>query len=295
MKILVTGRHGQVSTALQQRCANRSECQLIVLGRPEFDLDAPENLAAKIADHTPDLVVSAAAWTAVDLAEDEPEAAMRANGTAAGQVARGAALAGAPIIHLSTDYVFDGSKAGAWTEDDPVHPLGVYGATKLEGERQVSAQNRHHIVLRTAWVTSPFGKNFVKTMLSLAQGRDTLTIVDDQYGCPTSAFDIVDGILAIAGQIERARDEDNLWGVYHLAGTGTATWCDYAREIFRQARALQLPSAQVQAVTSEAFPTKAARPKNSRLDCTKLESAFGFRTRPWQEALAEDMWVLAQA
>lgn len=293
MRILVTGTNGQVSTSLQERCAERDDIDLIALGRPDLDLDQPANISETIAAHKPHIVVSAAAWTAVDLAEDEPDAAMRANGAAAGEVARGAAIAGAPVIHLSTDYVFDGTKAGAWVEDDPVNPLGVYGRTKLTGERQVAAANPRHVILRTAWVYSPFGKNFVKTMLALAATRDTLTVVDDQYGCPTSAFDIADAILAIADEITKSGTGETRWGTYHLAGTGTATWYDFAEEIFRRAKERGLQHVHVKPVASDAFPTKAERPRNSRLDCTKLEKAFGFKSAPWQEALSEVVGILA--
>lgn len=191
-------------------------------------------------------------------------------------------MVGAPVIHLSTDYVYDGSKSSAWVEDDPVNPLSVYGRTKLAGELRVAEENPRHIILRTAWVYSPFGKNFVKTMLQLAQKRHELTIVDDQYGCPTSAFEIADGVLAVAQKLAATGDAGaDTSGIYHLAGTGTATWCDLARETFRQSEALGLPSARVKPVGTQAFPTKAIRPRNSRLDCSKLEDAFGFRSLPW--------------
>jgi dTDP-4-dehydrorhamnose reductase len=295
VKVLVTGTEGQVVTALRHRCAKRDDIELVTLGRPELDLEKPQNIAETIAAHRPDLVVSAAAWTAVDLAEDEPERAMRANGEGAGQVARGAALVGAPVIHLSTDYVYDGSKPSAWTEDDAVNPLSVYGQSKLAGERRVIKENPRHVILRTAWVYSPFGRNFVKTMLQLAQAREELTIVDDQYGCPTSAFDLADGILAAAQKLSGPSTVDaNAWGVYHLAGTGTATWCDLAREIFRQGNALGLSSARVKPVGTEAFPTKAVRPKNSRLDCAKFEATFGYRCPPWFVSLEECLNEIAR-
>lgn len=282
----MTGTNGQVVTALREGCAAVAGIECVALGRPELDLDRPDTAAAAIAGARPDIVISAAAWTAVDAAEDEPDAAFRANAESAGEVARGAALAGAPVIQLSTDYVFDGSKAGAWTEEDPVSPLGVYGVSKLEGERRVAAANPRHVILRTAWVYSPWGKNFLKTMLALAETRDTLTIVDDQYGCPTSALDIADAVLAVAQQV-LAKPDFAGWGIYHLAGTGTATWCDFAREIFRQAAALGLPYAATKPVATSAFPTKAKRPANSRLDCSKFEQAFGYRAPPWQLGVQE--------
>ncbi|GLQ11248.1 NAD(P)-dependent oxidoreductase [Devosia yakushimensis] len=295
MKILVTGTEGQVVTALRHRCAECGDLDLVTVGRPELDLSKPEDIAETIVSHRPDIVVSAAAWTAVDLAEDEPDLAMRINGEGAGQVARGAALVGAPVIHLSTDYVYDGLKPAAWTEDDAVNPLSVYGRSKLAGERRVIEENPRHVILRTAWVYSPFGKNFVRTMLQLAQTREELTIVDDQYGCPTSAFDLADGVLAVVQKLSApSAADDNVWGVYHLTGTGTATWCDLAREVYRQSRGLNLPSARVKPVGTDAFPTKAVRPRNSRLDCSKLESVFGFRCPPWSVSLEECLKEIAR-
>jgi dTDP-4-dehydrorhamnose reductase len=282
VKILVTGRFGQVSSALFHRCSKRADLELFMVGRPELELSEPKNVAKIIAGYEPDIVVSAAAWTAVDMAEDSPVMAMRANSDSAREVARGAAMAGAPVIHLSTDYVYDGTKSTAWTEDDPTNPLSVYGRTKLAGERNVIKTNPKHIILRTSWVYSPFGQNFVKTMLKLAEAKINLDIVDDQYGCPTSAFDIADGILSIVKKHSlKTACNTNIWGIYHLAGTGTATWCDFAREIFRQSQKLDLPSAQVRAVGSEAFTTKAVRPTNSRLNCEKMENIFGFRCPAW--------------
>ena len=293
MRMLVTGNSGQVVTALREAAKADPAIEPLTLGRPDLDLDRPETVATAIASARPDVVVSAAAWTAVDAAEDEPEATFRANAESAGEVARGAALVGAPVIHLSTDYVFDGSRKGAWAENDPVAPLGVYGASKLEGEMRVAAANNNHVILRTAWVFSPWGKNFVKTMLALAATRERLTVVDDQYGCPTSAIDIADAVLAIARHLERGNAQD-IAGIYHLAGTGSATWCDFAREIFRQAEKAGLPAAAVTPVATEAFPTKATRPANSRLDCSKFEQTFGWRPRPWWEALHEVIAHLAE-
>lgn len=284
MKLLVTGKHGQVSTAIQERCSVRKDISLTVVGRPQIDLDKPSGIADFIAGHKPDIVLSAAAWTAVDHAESNTDAASRANGISAGEISRGAAMAGAPIIHLSTDYVFDGSKAGSWVESDPVNPLGVYGITKLDGEKLVALYNEKHVILRTAWVYSPFGNNFVKTMLRLAKTHNELSIVDDQYGCPTSAFDIADGILAVADNFLEKRYDD-FYGVYHLAGTGTATWYDFAGEIFRQAKENGLPYASIKAVCTDDFPTKAKRPRNSRLNCSKFSQKFKFQTLPWAVAL----------
>lgn len=286
MRILVTGKRGQVATAIAERLGQDAGMECLTLGRPEMELGQPSGVAAKVAEKGPDLVISAAAWTAVDAAEDHPDEAFRVNAEAAGEVARGAALAGAPVIHLSTDYVFDGAKAGAWTEDDPVAPLGIYGATKLEGEYRVARANPHHIILRTAWVYSAGGKNFVRTMLALAKTHDDVAVVDDQYGCPTSATDIASAIHAVIRRIISRELTDSIsWGTYHFSGTGTATWCDLAREIFHRGHRLGLPSARVRPVPTSAFPTRAKRPRNSRLDCTKFEESFGYRAPYWTESL----------
>jgi dTDP-4-dehydrorhamnose reductase len=238
------------------------------------------------------VVVNAAAYTAVDQAEDDPEAAFRINSAAAGQVAAAARLAGARVIQVSTDYVFDGSAEGAYSETAPTAPLGVYGRSKLEGEKAVAKANPDHLILRTAWVYSPFGRNFVKTMLNAAQTRDSLNVVDDQHGNPTSALDIADGILAIVA-LWSSGSATGLGGVYHLAGTGSTSWCGLARHVFAQARALGLPAAEVSPIRTEDWPTRAARPRNSRLDCSKLESDFGYRAPAWQESVGDTVRRLA--
>ncbi|AKI03386.1 dTDP-4-dehydrorhamnose reductase (plasmid) [Hoeflea sp. IMCC20628] len=295
MRILVTGTSGQIVTALKQRCEEIRDIELIAVGRPELELCQPQDIARTVARHVPDIVVSAAAFTAVDLAEDEPETVMRMNGDSAGEVALGAAMVGAPVIQLSTDYVYDGTKPFAWTEDDPVNPMSVYGKSKLAGERNVMAANPRHVILRTAWVYSPFGKNFVTTMLALARERAELNVVDDQYGCPTSAFNVADGILcAIERLYSPDASGDELWGIYNLAGTGTATWCDLAREIFWQSKKLGLPASNVISIATEDFPTKAIRPKNSRLDCSKFEKTFGFRCPRWTTSLEHSLEYIAR-
>lgn len=285
LRIVVTGHSGQVVTALVEHATKIDGLTVVPIGRPELDLCDTASIAQSIAALAPDVVVSAAAYTAVDQAEDEPEQAQLVNALAAGEVAKGAAMASAPIIHLSTDYVFDGTITGSWKETDQTGPLGVYGATKLAGEALVAEANSRHLIMRTAWVYSPWGKNFVRTMLALAKQRDQLTIVDDQYGCPTSALDIADAILIASRAMTAQRDEDH-YGIFHFAGTGTATWCDFAREIFRQAAVKGEPHARTIAVGTGDFPTKARRPANSRLDSSKFEAVFGHRAPPWQQSLS---------
>ena len=195
MRILVTGRNGQVARSLAERAADHD---LIFATRPEFDLLDPESIERSVTSVRPDMVVSAAAYTAVDKAEAEPDIAMAANGVAPGVLARAAARISAPVVHLSTDYVFDGRLDRPWREDDPTGPLGIYGASKLAGEQAVAASGAAHVILRTAWVYSPFGTNFVKSMLRLARERPVLQVVEDQIGCPTSALDIAAAVMIVA-------------------------------------------------------------------------------------------------
>lgn len=292
LRIVVTGRHGQVARALAERCGARADWEIVQAARPEFDLEKPNTLAAKIAALEPDVVVNAAAYTAVDQAESQPELAMTINAEAAGEVARGAAHAGAPVIHLSTDFVFDGALDRPYREDDAANPLGVYGRTKLAGEHAVSSANPRHVILRTAWVYSPYGKNFVKTMLRLAETRDQLGVVDDQIGNPTSAFDIADAISAVVDKLVFS-DAEIEKGIYHFAGTGSATWCEFARAVFEIAGPKLPRVPTVEAIATAAYPTPARRPANSRLDTARFEAAFACKAPPWRDSLAETLsWLL---
>jgi dTDP-4-dehydrorhamnose reductase len=275
MKVLVTGKEGQLVRSLMERSQGRSDIELIALGRPHLDLEKPGSAADAIDRLGPDVVISAAAYTAVDQAEDEPERAFRINGDAPGEVAAAARAAGARIIHISTDYVFDGRSEGAYAEDAPVKPLGVYGRSKLAGEEQVRSNNPDHAIVRTAWVYSPFGKNFLKTMVALGASRDLVTVVADQHGNPSSALDLADGLLAMLESWSGGR-RTGLGETYHLAGTGAATWFDFADFIFAELSALGLPSAKVQPLSTSDWPTTAVRPPNSRLDSKKFSSRFGF-------------------
>ncbi len=283
MKILVTGRDGQVAQSLAERHGGH---ELVFVGRPDFDLADAASIERVIAAVNPELVISAAAYTAVDKAEDEPELAMAVNGEGPGVLARAAARVGAPVIHLSTDYVFDGSLDRPWREDDPVAPLGVYGRTKLAGEEALAASGATHAILRTAWVYGPFGANFVKTMLRLAADRDTLNVVEDQVGCPTSSLDIADGINAVIAAWQR----DPLHGanaIYHFSGTGETSWADFARAIFAESAAHGGPTAAVTGIPASAYPTRAVRPSNSRLDCTRFAAVFDHAAPEWRRSLAE--------
>ena len=288
MRIVITGSRGQLARALAERCAASPGHELVHAARPDFDLERPETLAGAIAALEPDLVVNAAAYTAVDKAESEPQKAMTVNGEAAGAVAAGARKAGAPVIQISTDYVFDGALDRPWREDDAVAPLGAYGRSKLAGEEAVAAANPHHVVLRTAWVYSPFGGNFVKTMLRLAETHDELDVVADQTGNPTSAFVVADAVLSVAGRLSVA-PADDVFGTYHVAAAGTASWCDFARAIFEIAGP-DLPRVpKVNAITTAQYPTPARRPANSRLDTARFERTFGYHPPQWRVSLEETL------
>ena len=284
LRIVVTGREGQVARALAERCAVRADMELIHAARPDFDMAKPEGLAEKIAALAPDIVVNAAAYTAVDQAESEPDLAMTINATAAGEVARGARLAGAPIIQISTDYVFDGTLGRPYRETDPVSPLGVYGRTKLAGERAVAEANPDHIILRTSWVYSPWGKNFVKTMLRLAETRDEIGVVWDQIGNPTSAFVIADGISAVC-TYSGTHGVDSIAGIFHLTGSGSASWFKFARAVF-EARKMGVERAPlIKPIATADYRTKARRPAFSVLDTTKFNKALNFVAPDWRISL----------
>jgi len=280
MRIAVTGRNGQVATSLLEKAAAYPQHEVIALGRPAFDLEDPASVRRALTEAKPDLIVNAAAFTAVDKAEQEEALAFAVNATGAGAAAEAAAKLAIPFIHLSTDYVYPGDKASAYVETDATGPLGAYGRSKLAGEDAVKAAHPSPLIFRTAWVYSPFGANFVKTMLRIGKDRPVLSVVDDQHGNPTSALDIADAILRIALQARAG-------GTYHLAGEGSVTWCGFARKIFSVSKALGGPSPEVKAITTAEYPTPARRPANSRLSTAAFAAHFGFRLRPWEEATAE--------
>jgi len=284
VRIAITGRHGQVTSSLQER-GTAAGHEIIALGRPELDLAEPETVLQALDAARPDIVVSAAAYTAVDKAEGEPEIAYAINARGAGAVAAAAARLAVPIVHLSTDYVFDGLLDRPYVETDPTGPTGVYGASKLAGEQAtLAAHPDNAAVLRVAWVYSPFGGNFVKTMLRLAGDRDEISVVADQLGNPTSALDIADGILTVAANLQRSVDP-RLRGIFHMTAQGEASWADFASAIFAASAARGLASAQVRPIPTSAYPTPASRPANSRLDCQSITAVHGVCLPHWQEAL----------
>lgn len=283
LRILISGQQGQVSQALQQRLQNMGE--LIVLGRDQLDLSQPESIRPVVRDIKPDLIINAAAHTAVDQAESEPDLAFAINATSPGVFAEEAAALGIPLVHYSTDYVFDGSKAGAWVESDAPNPLGVYGSSKLAGERAIAAAGGQHLILRTSWVYSLTGRNFLLTMQRLLQDREKLSIVADQIGAPTWAGTIAASTGAL---IERWRDgAPGAWGVYHLTASGETSWFGFAEAIGQQLINSGKPCAVLEPIASSAYPTPAARPLNSRLDCSLLQREWGVSQPDWHDALLE--------
>lgn len=291
MSILVIGRQGQLS-----ECLLRADPTLTALGLDRVDLTRPEEAEAAVIAARPSLVINAAAHTAVDKAESEEALAYAINATGAEALARGAAKVGAGIIQISTDYVFPGDKAGEWVETDPVSPLGAYGRTKLAGERLVIAANPRACVIRTAWVYCDVGANFVKTMLRFAD-RDRLTVVADQHGKPTSAIDLAEALLAIAPRLATAPEGDPAWGVFHYSGAGTTHWAGFAEAIFQGAlaRSMIRTAPEVAHIPTSEYPTPAARPANSAMDCSKFEAEFGVAPRPWPEALGRVLDLLKSA
>jgi dTDP-4-dehydrorhamnose reductase len=281
MRVLVTGLQSQLARSLKEKGAGHPHLQLDFVGRPELELAEPGCAAAIVAERRPGVVINAAAYTMVDQAESEPELAFRINGDAAGEVASAAREIGAKVIQISTDYVFDGNADTPYAEDAPTAPLGVYGRSKLAGEEQVRAANPDHLIVRTSWVHSPFGHNFVKTMLRLAADRDELRIVSDQQGCPTSALDLADALLTA---LPRVRN----WGAtYHLAAPEPCSWADLASAVFETSRSLGGPSAKVIPITTAEYPTPARRPMHSALDSSRFARDFGIRLPDRHSSVAD--------
>ncbi len=272
MSIQVFGKTGQVARELQARA------EVIALDRGQADLSQPQICAEAIRTARPSVVINAAAYTAVDRAEEEEALALEINGEAPGAMARACAELNIPLIHISTDYVFDGSGTAPWSPDDPVAPLGAYGRTKLAGEAAIRASGCAHVILRTSWVFSAHGANFVKTMLRLSESRADLNVVDDQIGGPTPAGDIAAACLTLAEVMRQGAQG----GTYHFGGTPYASWADFAREIF----SLAGRDVSVTGIPTSDYPTPATRPLNSRLDCSGITQDFGIAAPAWQPALS---------
>lgn len=285
LSVAVIGSQGQLARSLCAKGPLRN-ADIHTIGRPQLDLSVVRNIADICQSYAPDIIVNAAAYTHVDRAEEDYDLALKINGDGAGRVAGAAQKLGVPVIHISTDYVFNGEKKTPYIEDDRVDPINCYGRSKLEGERQVRAATAGHVILRTAWVFSPFGANFVKTMLRLAEDRDQIGVVADQIGSPTSALDLADGVLQLARKIVEAPSADR-FGTYHLTGSGSASWADVAEAVFTASRRFGGPSATVGRISTADFPTPARRPANSQLMNTRLAQTFGVQLRDWTEAVEE--------
>ncbi len=288
MKILLLGKNGQVGWELQRSLAPLGE--LVALDRHSHDLCGDltnlQGLARTVQTVRPDLIVNAAAHIAVDKAESEPDLSRLINATAPGVLAQEAQKLGAWLVHYSTDYVFDGSGNQPWLETDSPAPLNVYGQTKLEGEQRIAEHCKNHLIFRTSWVYAARGGNFAKTMLRLAQERERLTVIDDQFGAPTGAELIADvSALAIRQVLQRPQDA----GLYHLAASGETTWHGYAKHVLAQAEraqsAIKIVAKEVTSVPTSAFPTPARRPHNSRLNSARLQATFGLSLPPWQQGV----------
>lgn len=287
MRLLIAGWQGQVARGLVEAAPACPDVKACAVGRAALDICEARSIERALAQIEPTIVINSAAYTAVDKAETEVERAFALNRDGAGLLAAAAARRGVPIIHISTDYVYDGRKAGAYVEDDAPEPTTVFGRSKLEGEAAVREANPRHVILRTAWVFSPTGRNFVKTMLAQAAERERVRVVCDQRGSPTYAPHLVAAILELARQLSARKGADGPWGVYHAAGAGTTTWAGIAEEVFRCSAALGGPQAEVEPIPSVDYPTPAARLANSQLDCAKLERTFGLRLPAWQQGVAE--------
>lgn len=284
MRLAVTGQAGQMARALVE-VGLREGVEVVPLARPVLDLTQPDTVLPALRAVGVDAVINAAAYTAVDAAQDDAANAFAVNEGGAAAVAQAAEVLGIPVVHLSTDYVFDGSGTMPWREGDQTGPLGVYGASKLAGEGAVARACTNHAILRTAWVYSPFGANFVKTMLRLGADRDVLRIVEDQIGNPTSAHDIAQGVIGVARNL-LSSNGPALRGTFHMAGTGAVSWAGFARETFRLAALHGRPTPQVIGIPAVDYPTPAARPANSQLDCTALAVAHNITLPVWRDSLA---------
>jgi len=284
-RVLIAGREGQLARALLP-AFEAAGWSAIALGRPALDLAAPAGeIIATVARHRFDLLMNAAAYTAVDRAEDEPEAAMAVNRDGAAALAAAALEQGAPILHVSTDYVFDGRKGAPYTEEDATAPLGAYGRSKLAGEQAVLAANPRAAILRTSWVCSATGHNFVRTMLRLARERDEVAVVDDQRGAPTFAEDLAAAILRMADTLAWADREAEPFGIFHLSGAPDTTWHGFAAAIFAGAAARGHRVPRLRAIPTSAYPTRAARPTDSRLAGSRIAEVYGIARPDWRPAL----------
>lgn len=289
----MVGRQGQLARSLAAAASAAGDIALTCIGRPELDLQDPSSIATALSARRYDVIVNAAAYTAVDRAQTEPAKAFAVNRDGAAEIAAACRRQDAALIHLSTDYVFDGRKAGAYAETDPCNPQSVYGQSKFAGEQAVLAAGGRAVILRTAWLHSPYGSNFVRTMLRLSRERDGLRVVNDQHGSPTYVPDLATCILAMARRIVHDGSAD-LFGTFHLAGAGKATWYEVASATIAAAAACGNPDVAVVPITTADYPTPAPRPANSVLSTLKIETVYGLRLPPWQDGVARCVSELMQ-
>ncbi|MGR5488044.1 dTDP-4-dehydrorhamnose reductase [Vibrio alfacsensis] len=283
MRVLVTGCNGQVGHCLVKQLTGRVE--LLAVDRAELDITNQSEVEALVSEFKPSFIINAAAHTAVDKAEEEEALSFAVNCDGPKFLAESAAAVGATLLHISTDYVFPGNKDGVYSEDDATAPLGVYGKSKLAGELAIAEKTDKYIILRTAWVFGEHGHNFVKTMIRLGKDRDALNIVGDQFGGPTYAGDIAGALISIMNQLS-TDENSSRYGVYHFSGSPHVSWCEFAEVIFQEAEKRGLLTApKLKTITTDMYPTPAARPANSKMDCTKIESAFNIKSSDWRLAL----------
>lgn len=291
IKAIVIGKTGQLARALE-RHQPLQDWSLRFYDRSEIDLAVPDAIQGKIESVRPDVVINAAAYTAVDAAETDEAQANRVNGDGPGALARACANIGAALVHVSTDYVFDGVTPGRYPINAPLNPQSAYGRSKALGETQILESSANAAILRTSWVYAADGANFVRTMLNLAETRDEISVVHDQIGAPTWSADLADAVMAAAQRlVQRAPDAR---GIFHFAGAGEATWAVFAEAIFEEARARGWPAARVKRITTAEFPRPAKRPANSLMDLAPFETTFGLKPRDWREALHLCMNEMAQ-
>lgn len=284
MRVLVTGAKGQVGREVID-LGVQYDFEIMALDRATLDITDQSSVEKEVSRSGVSLVVNCAAYTEVDLAESEPELAFAVNRDGPANLASVCAKSGIPLVHISTDYVFDGGKMGPYLETDPVEPLGIYGESKAAGETEVRTRLQEHVILRTAWLYGVHGRNFVKTMLQLGREREVVRVVADQYGCPTYAADIAEAILKITAQI--LKGQHVAWGTYHFCGKGVTTWHGFAEAIFTVAKQYtHLTVKKVEPITTAQYPTAARRPARSVLDCSLLERVFDIRSELWRQSLS---------
>ncbi len=283
MKLLIIGSKGQLGSELVIEC-KRNEFSFLALDLPEFDITDPSCVEKTLSDFKPSIIINASAYTNVDQAETESEIAFSVNSNGPANLAASCNKKMIPIIHISTDYVFDGSKGQPYAESDPVSPIGTYGKSKEEGECRLRSILKQHIILRTSWMYGTYGNNFVKTMLRLGNEKEIIKVVSDQYGCPTCAADLAEAVVDISKQI--LQGFKIAWGTYHYCGLGITTWHKFAETIFEiSVQHQNYKVSSIKAITTGQYPTRTKRPHFSALDCGQIKKHFGINIKPWQESL----------